>query len=115
MRENTQTAQFAEAVGAQRICDASGRQVESGAVCTGYKAVKDGAEYTVIVRGDANGNGRIDASDYAMAKRTYLKTFDASETQKRAICIRGGVKPSASDYAMIKRHYLKTFDINTVE
>ena len=115
VRENTQIAQFAESVGAQRICDASGRQVESGPVCTGYKAVTDGAEYTVIVRGDANGNGRIDASDYAMAKRTYLGTFAASETQKRAICIRGGVKPSASDYAMIKRHYLRTFDINNVE
>ncbi|MBR0231310.1 MAG: dockerin type I repeat-containing protein [Clostridia bacterium] len=115
VRENTRVSAFVSDIGAQSVCGADGAEITEGVVCTGYKAFADGAEYTVIVRGDANGNGKIDAADYAMAKRTYLNTFDASEAQKRAICIRGGTKPSAADYAMIKRHYLRTFDLNTVE
>ncbi|MBR4799657.1 MAG: dockerin type I repeat-containing protein [Clostridia bacterium] len=114
VRVGTCVQQLAESVGAEKICDAAGNVVESGTVCTGYKATVDGTEYTVIVRGDANGNGKIDTSDYAMAKRSFLNTFAPSENQLRAICVRGGTKPAATDYAMIKRHYLGTFDINTV-
>ena len=114
VRENTSLAEFISATGAGSVTDANGNAVESGLVCTGYRITVNGTEYIAIVRGDANGNGRIDPTDYAMAKRAVLNTFSPGETQRRAICIRGGAKPAASDYAMIKRHYLRTFDINTV-
>ena len=63
------------------------------------------------VLGDVNGDGNIDAVDYAMAKRAVLKTYDLNAEQfKRADIDKDG-EISAVDYAMIKRHVLGTYTI----
>ena len=62
-----------------------------------------------------NGNGKIDAADYAMAKRAYLKTYTLSAEQFMRLDINKNGKIDASEYAMIKRHYLKTYVIPGAE
>ena len=61
--------------------------------------------------GDVNGNGKIDAADYAMAKRAFLKTYVVSAEQLMRADINGNGKIDASEYAMIKRHFLGTYTI----
>ena len=78
-----------------------------------YKATY--TEGAAFVPGDVNGNGKIDASDYAMAKRAYLKTYTLSEEQLMRADINKNNKLDASEYAMIKRHYLKTYTIPGAE
>jgi hypothetical protein len=58
-----------------------------------------------------NGNGKIDAADYAMAKRAFLKTYTLSEEQTGRADINKNGKVDASEYAMIKRHVLGTYTI----
>ena len=67
------------------------------------------------VPGDVNSNGKIDAADYAMAKRAFLKTYTLSEEQTGRADINKNGKVDASEYAMIKRHVLKTYVIPGAE
>ena len=61
--------------------------------------------------GDVNGDGEIDAVDYAMVKRAVLGTFDLTEEQMKFADIDNDGEITAIDYAMIKRHVLGTYVI----
>ena len=80
----------------------------------GCYIVLDKQEY-VYVPGDVNGNEKIDARDYAMAKRSYLGTYQLSEDETMRGDINKNNKVDAQDYAMIKRHYLGTYVIPGAE
>ena len=73
-----------------------------------YESTPKKADYML---GDVNGNGKIDASDYAMYKRAYLRTYTLNAEQLMRGDINGNGKTDASEYAMIKRHYLGTYRI----
>ncbi len=77
------------------------------AVCTVFFAVSA----KTFLLGDANRSGKIDAADYAMVKRHYLKTYRLDEEQQLIADCNHNSKIDAADYAMIKRHYLKTFEL----
>ena len=62
-------------------------------------------------KGDVNGNGSVDAQDYALAKRHCLKTFTLSDEMIARGDINGNGDIEASEYALIKRHCLGTFVI----
>ncbi len=83
--------------------------VEDGKVTLySYDPLSEAPDY---VPGDVNGNGRIDASDYAMCKRAYLRTYVLTDEQFRRADINNNSRLDASEYAMIKRHFLKTYVI----
>ncbi|MBQ9849036.1 MAG: dockerin type I repeat-containing protein [Clostridia bacterium] len=62
-------------------------------------------------KGDVNGNGSVDAQDYALAKRHCLKTYTLTEEMVMRADLNGNGTLEASEYAMIKRHVLGTFVI----
>ena len=62
-------------------------------------------------RGDVDGNGKIDAKDYLMAKRCVLGTYTPTETQKAGADVDGNGKIEAKDYLKIKGHVLGTYTI----
>ncbi|MBQ9847517.1 MAG: leucine-rich repeat protein, partial [Clostridia bacterium] len=64
-----------------------------------------------FVKGDVNGNGVVDAKDYALAKRHCLKTYTLSEEMLMRADLNGNGKLEASEYGLIKRHVLGTFVI----
>ena len=95
-----------------RFTDKDGKEIKDDAfVGTGARIEVNDTTYCVIVKGDVNGNGKIDTADYAMIKRTYLRTFTLTDLQSRAADINGNGKIDTSDYAMVKRHYLGTYVI----
>ena len=65
----------------------------------------------IYPKGDINGNGVIDAQDYAMAKRSVLGTYRLTEAQAGRGDIDSNGKVDAWDYAKIKRHFLGTYVI----
>ena len=95
----------------------AGWGAEPARVCEGdavYTAEYSGTEKPQpqkFIRGDVNGNGKIDAADYAMCKRACLRTYELSAEQLMRADINGNGRPDASEYAMIKRHYLGTYTI----
>ncbi|MBR6553546.1 MAG: hypothetical protein IKT91_02960, partial [Clostridia bacterium] len=62
-----------------------------------------------VVKGDLNGDGTVNAVDYAMAKRIVLGTYEASAVAIRAAAITDGVTVRAMDYVKIKRVVLGTY------
>ena len=80
-------------------------------VGTGYIINYNGADYTVIVKGDVNGDGNVNSRDYLIVKRTILGTLNISEVQKKAACLSETDYPTARDYLKIKRHFLGIYNI----
>lgn len=68
-------------------------------------------ELTVVVSGDTNGDGQINASDYLRIKRAVLGTYKLENEYLLAALPSGGTSPSAKDYLFVKRHFLGTYNI----
>ena len=64
--------------------------------------------------GDVNGDGVINARDYARLKRYCLKTLDLTDEELERSDVNDDGKVNARDYAQIKRHCLKTYTITGV-
>lgn len=64
------------------------------------------SSYVIIIRGDINGDGLIDARDLLMAKKALLEDITLSDTQLQAARIYDGKDFSTRDYLMMKKHYL---------
>ena len=115
VHEKTSVADFLKKSAGARVCDKNGRELTRGYVgtgCTVYYA--NGSACTVLVKGDTDGSGTADATDYLIAKRTYLGTYVISGLYYRAACIMGGDTLSMVDLLMLKRHVLGNADIYTV-
>lgn len=80
--------------------------VGTGAVVTGT-AAGETVRYTVVVRGDVNGDGRQTATDYLRTKRAVLK-IEALEGvyYEAAACFDGQDGLTAADYLSMKRAIL---------
>lgn len=98
------------------VYDSKGNEKTSGKIATGDVVVKEvmGNENdraTVIIDGDVNLNGVVDASDYALVKRHVLGTYSVDGIGLVSARVAGGSEIGAQDYALIKRHVLGTFDL----
>ena len=63
--------------------------------------------YTVIVRGDVNGDGRLTQTDYLMTKRAVLKIKALEGVYlEAAACFNGEDGLTGSDYLLMKRTIL---------
>ena len=67
-------------------------------------------------RGDADGDGDVDAVDYMLLKRHILHTFKLTGVGALCADANGDGAVNASDYMLVKRHVLGTFgDLGTVD
>lgn len=111
--EKTNVADFMTPLKGFTLTDADGNTVTDGYVCTDYILTDGNATaLSVVVRGDADGNGKVDTFDYVLVKRAYFGTYKLTDAGFRAVAISDGVTISAYDYLLIKRHYFGTIDIN---
>lgn len=101
------------------VYNAKGNKKTSGKIATGDVIVKEvmGNENdraTVIIDGDVNGDGVVSSSDYAVVKRTFLRTYDKlAGANLSAAMVSGGKTIGSVDYVLIKRHVLGTYDLRT--
>lgn len=61
--------------------------------------------------GDANMNGKIDANDYALARKAVIGKVELTDAQIKLLDVNGNGKVDANDYMLIKRHVLGTYTI----
>ena len=97
------------------VYDREGHIVKNGNICTGYNLSTDPGNprlprmgFTISVKGDTDGNGKIDATDYITVKRHILSIskFESDSAFYMAADIDGNAKIDATDYIAIKRHIL---------
>ncbi|MBQ4253283.1 MAG: hypothetical protein II712_00505 [Erysipelotrichaceae bacterium] len=100
-----------------QIVDENGIEIANSAVLsTGLKFnfTSDGqlSSYTVIIRGDLNGDGKINAQDLLLAKKGLLEIITLSDVQKQAAMISDSTTFSTRDYLAMKKHYLGVKEID---
>ena len=66
---------------------------------------------TVILKGDVDGNGGVDATDYSRFKAVLLGTFTFNEVEKIAADVEQNGIIDTTDYMRIKAHFLGEFDL----
>lgn len=78
---------------------------------TGYKITVDGKTYTAVVKGDANGDGKVDSSDYVRIKNHLRKKETMSAAEQLGADVTGEGNVTSSDYVKIKNYLRKKEDI----
>ncbi|HAN21673.1 MAG TPA: hypothetical protein DCP51_08390 [Clostridiales bacterium] len=80
-------------------------------VGTGAIINYNGSNYTVVIKGEINGDGKVNSVDYLLVKRAYLGTYKLSSVKLKAACMENTTLPTSKDYLKIKRHFLGTYSI----
>lgn len=88
-----------------------GENVFVSIIGTGKTLIIDDNCYIIILKGDLNGDGKIDSIDYFIMKRAVLATYTLSKIQRKAACLEETTIPTATDYLKIKRHFLGTYQL----
>ena len=89
-------------------------EIDSNTIGTGVNVTipATGKTYTLYLKGDVSGDGKVGTADYLIVKRMALGTYEDSAAQNAAAsCISGNTTLETEDYLRIKRHVLGTFDI----
>lgn len=86
-------------------------QLDGDVIKTGALLQADGAQMRIVLQGDANGDGAVDANDYMLVKRYVLGTYALDPVKARAVMLTDGKTVSATDYLFIKRYVLGTMGL----
>ena len=92
----------------KKIVDADGKDKTGGTVVTGDHFVTDEQNFTIVVLGDVNGDGKISVYDMLYIKRSILKATTLSDAQTLAGDTRQDGTLSVYDMLYIKRDILGT-------
>lgn len=88
------------------IKNASGKEVTSGNIGTGYTIKYNGASYTVVKMGDTNGDGKLTPADSTVALRAYVGLDSISNAEKSAADTNKDGKLTPADSTVILRTYV---------
>ncbi len=86
------------------VVDGEGNEITEGLVKTGMK-INFGDGYDIVVVGDVDQNGIVNAIDYLYAKRAYLGTLTLTDAQKDAADLGNS---DMGNLILLKRHILGT-------
>ncbi len=98
---------------AVKVYAADGKEITSENAYIGHGTVisMNGIDTTVLVRGDINGDGKVNIADYTLTKRSVLRTTTLSDLQEMAADVNGDGKINIADYTLVKRHVLRTYNL----
>lgn len=100
---------------AASLKNSKGANKTSGYVGTGDKLTVTvngkSSTYTVVIRGDTDGDGEITAVDLLMVRKNILGLYKLSGEYAAAADADRGSKVDAVDLLMIRKHILKTYTI----
>lgn len=88
------------------ITNASGKELNSGNIATGYKIKYNGTTYTVVKLGDTNGDGKMTPADSTVILRAYVGLEGISNAEKSAADTNGDGKLTPADSTVILRAYV---------
>jgi hypothetical protein len=80
---------------------------------TGATITAGDQSIVMVILGDLDGDGVIDATDYMLLKKAILGNVDLSEVEQLAALISGNTTPDATDYMLVKKHVLGNYNIFT--
>lgn len=63
-----------------------------------------------ILKGDVNGDGKINSTDYALLRRYLLETVEFTEEQKESADLDNNGKINSTDYSILRRYLLGSIE-----
>lgn len=87
------------------------KEVTSGNIGTGYTIKVDGRTYTVVKKGDTNGDGVVKSTDYMRIKNCIMGSTELTEAQKQAADVNKDGVVKSTDYMKIKNYIMGTSSI----
>ena len=91
--------------------DKNGNSKTDGIIASGdkikIKTKNEEKEYTIILYGDVNGDGKISSADYIMVKNHIMDVTKLSELQSIYADANKDGKVSSADYVTIKNHIME--------
>lgn len=114
---NTTVKNMANALGitSYEVTKDGAKKADLDLIGTGYKLkdAKNNKEYTIVVKGDTNGDGKITPADSTIALRTYVGlNNNISEPARQAGDLNGDGKITPADSTVVLRVYVGLTDIN---
>ena len=94
------------------VCKPDGTVVTEGNVGTGYILRTDIGDYTIIIYGDVNSDGKISSLDLLYVRRHLLELVTLDGAPMQAADVKGGDGITSLDLLYIKRHIL---EIGTID
>lgn len=98
------------------ITNSSGSTISSGNVGTGnLVTVSNGSnktQYSVVIYGDVNGDGNVNAVDLLMVRKVILGTYSVSGSSKIAADVNKDGAINAVDLLMVRKQILGTYKIS---
>ena len=67
--------------------------------------------YTIIIKGDINGDGKIDTTDYLLYRKYLLELCDFDEIKYEAAKINGIEEVNTTGYLYMRKYLLEIGDI----
>ncbi len=93
------------------VKNTKGKEVTSGNIGTGYTVKYSGQTYTVVKKGDTNGDGEVKATDYMKIKNYIMNTSKLTSQQKLAADVNEDGEVKSTDYMKIKNYIMGTSKI----
>ena len=104
-----------QAVGAEVKVTSNGKEITSGEVGTGMVvSIGNGEtteEYSIVIKGDTSGDGKINALDLLQVQKSILGTFKLENAYGKAGDTSGDNVINALDLLQIQRNILGTYTI----
>ena len=88
------------------IKNASGKTITSGNIGTGYTVKIGGTTYTVVKKGDVNGDAKMTPADSTVILRKYVGLQNISATEIKAADTNGDGKLTPADSTVVLRAYV---------
>ncbi len=89
-----------------------GNEVKTkGNIATGWTITVNNKTYTIVVKGDTNGDGQIKATDYMRIKNYIMDSSKLTDAQKSAADVNKDGQIKATDYMKIKNYIMGTSNI----
>jgi hypothetical protein len=66
----------------------------------------------IVVLGDVDGNGIVDATDFIRIKSAFLEIFPLTNIQNKGADVNRSEFVDATDFLRIKSHFLKDYNIH---
>lgn len=91
-----------------------GTMADTAVVATGATvclAADQNEKVVIVMRGDVNGDGKVNTTDYVRIKSYFLKTVQLTGAYASAADCDGDGKITTADYLRVKSYFLKKLDL----
>lgn len=93
------------------ITEIPGAILNGVTVGTGASITIDGVEYTLVVKGDTNGDGQISPADYVKIRNKIMGSNNLENTFLKAADVNGDGTVSPADYVKVRNHIMNVSKI----